>query len=114
MAGIEANEARRNALTFGDPTLLIGQDIIRYAEYLMREEHRVLEDGFQFWGGVADWLNYIACTPDKSGQTTSDWSRFNGAISTAVGYIEMSRSSHVLKIDLLNRFFQPKREGVTS
>lgn len=112
MAGIDRAQARRNALAEGDPVLLVGQDIIRYAEALMREEHRVLGDDFQFWGGVADWFNDIACLPERrAAQTSSAWSRFNSAIRTAVGYIRMSTASQEVKMDLLRKYFPAPNEG---
>jgi hypothetical protein len=108
MTGIDPAGARRAAAAEGDPELLIGQDIIRYAEALIREDHRVLSPGFQFWGGVADWLNHTATLPDRPGaQNTGAWSRFNGAISTAVGYIRMSGASQETRARLLRDYFPP-------
>jgi hypothetical protein len=108
MTGIDAAGARRAAAAEDDPELLIGQDIIRYAEYLTREDHRVLAPDYQFWGGVADMFSYFASIPDRAGaQNPGTWSRFNAAARTAVGYIRMSGASQGTRVRLLSDYFPP-------
>jgi hypothetical protein len=100
--------ARRAAADENDPELLIGQDIIRYAEYLMRDDNPVLAPDFQFWGGIADYLNDIASLPDRPGAQTPNWAiRFNRAAASAAGYIRMSDASAETKTRLLRKYFPP-------
>jgi hypothetical protein len=105
---LTTDDGRRAAAAYRDPELLFGQDLIRYAEALMREDHRVLAPDFQFWGGVADWLNHIACVPDKPAATLGERSRFSGTVSTAVGYIRMSTASQEVRLRLLRDYFPPQ------
>lgn len=103
-----AARARRAAAEENDPELLIGPDIIRYAESLMRDDHGVISRDFQFWGGVADILNDLASLPDRPGAQTPNWAtRFNRAVSTAVGYIRMSGASAETRTRLLRDFPPP-------
>lgn len=64
---------------------------IRYAEALIRAEHRVLDDDWLFWGNLADHLNDIANLPEKTGLRASDWREFNRAQDMATGLIRMAR-----------------------
>lgn len=73
-----------------DPEMLDPVEKIRYAEQLMRREHRVLGDDYLFWGNLADYLNMVAHTPEKTGNTQHDWREFNRAQDMATGYIRMS------------------------
>lgn len=73
-----------------DPEMLEPVEKIRYAEQLMRSEHRVLGDDYLFWGNLADYLNMVAHTPEKTGNTQHDWREFNRAQDMATGYIRMS------------------------
>jgi len=99
--------ARHAAAEDNDPEMLIGPDVIRYAEALIREDHRVISPDFQFWGAIADYLNDIASLPDRPGAQTPNWAtRFNLAVSTAVGYIRMSGATAETKTRLL-RYFPP-------
>jgi hypothetical protein len=63
---------------------------IRYAEQLMRREHRVLDEDYLFWGNLADYLNTAANIPEKTTHKPSDWREFNRAQDMATGYIRMS------------------------
>lgn len=76
-----------------DPEDLGAQEKIRFAEALIRREHRVLDDDWMFWGHLADSLNDVAHTPDLIGQTPKDWRRFNNAQTMATGYIRMSNDA---------------------
>jgi hypothetical protein len=107
---LTAGDCRRNAATEGDPTLLIGPDIIHYAELLIRfYDHQVLSPGHQFWGNLANYLNRIMHLPEQPGrQNSSSWSEFNRAVSMAVGYIrDVSPASDEQKLELLRRYFPP-------
>jgi hypothetical protein len=106
---LTADDCRLNAAREGDPTLLIGSDIIHYAELLIRfHDHRVLSPHYQFWGNLADYLNRIMHLPDRPGrQNDSSWAEFNSAVSMAVGYVEMSEAPAEYKRDLLHRYFPP-------
>jgi hypothetical protein len=73
-----------------DPQDLPAQEMIRYAERLIRAHHHVLDDDWLFWGSLADHLNFIAHVPDKIRQRDSDWREFNRAQVLALGYIQMT------------------------
>jgi hypothetical protein len=104
-----ADDARRNAAAEGDPTLLIGPDVIHYAELLIRfRDHPVLSPHYKFWGNLADYLNRIMHLPDRPGrQNDSAWAEFNSAVAMATGYIELSAASDEVKAALLRRYFPP-------
>jgi hypothetical protein len=76
-----------------DPEMLDPVEKIRYAEQLIRAEHRILDDEWLFWGNLADHLNYIAHVPEKTVQRPSDRREFNRAQDMATGYIRMSAAS---------------------
>jgi len=76
-----------------DPEMLPAQDKIRFAEALIRQEHRVLSPGYMFWGHVADHLNSVAHVPDKTGQRASDRRAFSNAQNIASGYIRLSAAA---------------------
>jgi hypothetical protein len=73
-----------------DPEMLGPVEKIRYAEELIRREHRVLDDDYLFWGHLGDHLNFIAHVPEKADQRPSDRRSFNRAQDMATGYIRMS------------------------
>ena len=75
-----------------DPEALEPVEKIRYAEQLIRSEHRVLDDDYGFWGKVADHLNEAANIPQRIGPSDRDWRAFNRAQDMAGGYIRMSQS----------------------
>ena len=107
-----ADDARRNAAAGQDPTLLIGPDVIHYAELLIRfRDHPVLSEHYQFWGNLADYLNRVMHLPERIGRGdrrgSSGWAEFNSAIAMAIGYIEMSDAPAEYKADLLRRYFPP-------
>ena len=102
------NDGRRNAITDNDPLMLIGPDIIHYAELLIRfHDHPVLSCGYQFWGNLADDLNRIMHLPERPGrQNDSSWSEFNSAVAMAAGYIrDVSPATDKQRQDLLRKFF---------
>ena len=106
---LTANDARRNAAAEGDPALLIGPDVIHYAELLIRfYDHRVLSSHYQFWGNLADYLNRAMHIPDRTQHNLRDWTEFNSAVAMATGYIEMSEATAEHKRELLTRFFRPE------
>ena len=107
---LDANAYRRNAPAEGDPELLGAQDKIRYAEYLIREEHQVLAADFGFWGKIADYLNDVAHTPERTGNRPRDWTAFNRAQDMAGGYLRMSDANLELRAELLARYFRPESE----
>lgn len=76
-----------------DPELLDPVEKIRYAEQLIRREHRVLGDDYLFWGKVADYLNTTANIPTMISNLVrnSDWREFRRAQDMATGYIQMSK-----------------------
>lgn len=78
-----------------DPEMLPPQERIRYAEQLIRAEHKMLDDDWMFWREVADHLNYTAHVPDQNSQRASDWRAFNRAKDMATGYIRMSAAGFV-------------------
>jgi hypothetical protein len=93
--------------------MLLGPDIIHYAELLIRFcDHRVLSPGYQFWGNLADYLNRIMHLPDRTGrQNDSSWAEFNGAVAMAAGYVrDVSPATDEQKLDLLRKFFPPAPE----
>jgi hypothetical protein len=73
-----------------DPEMLRPAEKIRYAEALIREHHRVLDDDWLFWGNVADYLNKAANIPSKTGNKPTDWREFNRAQDVATGYIRLA------------------------
>ena len=77
-------------MTDNDPEMLPPVERIRYAEQLIRHEHRVLSDDYLFWGNVADYLNVAANIPERTNNTDRDWREFNRALDMAAGYIRMS------------------------
>lgn len=108
---LTANDGRRYAADEDDPLMLIGPDIIHYAELLIRfHDHRVLSPGYQFWGHLADYLNRIMHLPEQPArQNHSSWSEFNGAMAMAAGYIrDVSPATEAQKLDLLRRYFPPE------
>jgi hypothetical protein len=109
---LTANDCRRNAAHGHDPTLLIGPDIIHYAELLIRfHDHPVLSPGYQFWGNLADYLNRIMHLPERPArQTPGSWAEFNSAVAMAAGYINMSEATDEQKLDLLRKYFPPAPE----
>jgi hypothetical protein len=94
---------RRNAWDEQDPELLGPQDLIRYAEQLIRREHHLADAGWDFWRHLADQLNWMAGIPDRTG-TRINWTEFNRAHSIAVGYLRMSRASQETRRELLRQF----------
>ena len=74
-----------------DPEMLPAVEKIRYAEQLIRREHRILDDDWIFWGNLADHLNMSALIPEKTSQKQNDWRTFNRAQDIATGYIRMSK-----------------------
>jgi|ERR1043165_3599726 hypothetical protein len=108
---LTANDGRHNAAAEGDPTLLIGPDVIYYAELLIRfRDHPVLSPHYKFWGNLADYLNRAMHIPDRTRHSPRDWTEFNNAIAMATGYIEMSEAPDEYKRELLARYFPPERE----
>jgi len=81
-----------------DPEMLGPAEKIRYAEQLIRAEHRVLDDDWLFWGKLADHLNFISHVPEKTGQRASDWREFNRAQDMATGYIRMSARNGQVRV----------------
>ena len=73
-----------------DAEMLPPIEKIRYAEQLIRREHRVVEDNWMFWGNLADYLNHAANIPGKTKPTSADWREFNRAQNIAIGYIRMT------------------------
>jgi hypothetical protein len=74
-----------------DPEMLPSVEKIRYAEQLIRSEHRVLGPDYEFWGKVADHLNEAATIPERTAACwPGKWREFNRAQDMAVGYIRMS------------------------
>lgn len=72
-----------------DPEMLDPVEKIRYAEQLIRREHRIAGDDYLFWGNVADHLNMAALIPTYAAGR-QDWCEFNRAQDMATGYIRMS------------------------
>lgn len=70
-----------------DPEMLPPQEKIRYAEQLIRRQHRVVDDDWMFWGNLAGYLNHAANIPSK---IKPNWREFNRAEDVATGYIRMS------------------------
>ncbi len=106
-----ADDHRRNAAAEADPELLGAQDKIRFAEALIREEHPVLGAHFGFWGHLADYLNDVAHTPDRTRNSSRDWREFNNAQDIANGYLRMSAASVEQRTGLLARYFPPEGTG---
>lgn len=75
-----------------DPELLDPVSKIRYAEALIRAQHRVTDEDQLFWGNLADYLNYAATIPFRYWNRSSDWREFNRAQDIATGYIRMAAS----------------------
>lgn len=109
MTALTANDQRRNAAEAGDPALLGSQDVIHFAELLIRfHDHPVLSQHYQFWGNLADYLNRIMNLPNHPArQSPSGWTEFNQAAAMAQGYIEMSPATAEVKRDLLAKYFRP-------
>lgn len=105
---LDPDAYRRNALAEGDPELLGAQDKIRYAETLIRREHLPLSEHFGFWGKLADYLNSVALTPERTAHGPRDWVEFNTAQDMATGYLRMSAASPELRAELLARYFRPE------
>ena len=108
-------KCRRHALEEGDPLLLIGPDMLHYAELLIREDHGVLAPGFQFWGNLADYLNRIMHLPERPArQYPGCWPEFNAAVTMAAGYIrDVSPATDEQKRELLARHFRAGSEEST-
>jgi hypothetical protein len=83
---------RARADAGNDPEMLPPVEKIRYAEQLMRREHRVLGPDYLFWGNLADYLNVAANIPERTNNKERDWREFNRAQDMATGYIRMSQS----------------------
>jgi hypothetical protein len=108
---LTANDARHNAAAEDDPLLLIGPDVIHYAELLIRfRDHPVLSPHYQFWGNLADYLNRAMHIPDRTNHGPRDWTEFNSATAMAAGYIRMSEAPAEYKRELLARYFPPGPE----
>lgn len=106
------NEGRVNAANDRDPLMLIGCDILHYAECLIRfHDHPPLSEGYQFWGNLADQLNrWMHFPANHREKTDGDWSAFNGAVAMAVAYVrDVSPASDEVKLALLHRYFAPER-----
>lgn len=73
-----------------DPEMLGPVEMIRYAEPLVRAQHRVLDEDYMFWGNLADYLNHAANIPLKTGLRPAGWREFNRAREIALGYVRMA------------------------
>jgi hypothetical protein len=94
--------------------MLIGPDMIHYAELLIRfHDHRVMSPGYRFWGGLADYLNRIMHLPEQPGrQNDRAWSELNGAVAMAAGYVrDVSPTTGEQKLALLRKYFPPEPEN---
>jgi hypothetical protein len=77
-----------------DPEDLPAPELMRYAEQLIRDDHKALDPDWAFWVSVADHLNVMSHTPEKTSNRHSDWSAFNRATSMAIGYILLWKAAH--------------------
>lgn len=110
---LTTEDGRRNAAAEGDPLMLLGPDMIHYAELLIRfYDHLVMSHGYQFWGGLADYLNRIMHLPEYSPEKAQGrWEEFNSAVAMAAGYVrDVSPATPEQKRELLRRFFAPEPE----
>lgn len=109
MAALTAEDGRRNAAAEDDPLLLIGPDVIHYAELLIRfHDHPVMSEGYEFWGHLADYLNRVMHLPGRPvRQYPGCWTEFSTAVAMASRYIERSPASRETKTALLRKFFPP-------
>ena len=109
MSALTTDDGRRNAAAERDPLLLIGPDILHYAELLIRDDHGVLAPGFQFWGKLADYLNTIMHLPERlARQHPGCWPEFNDAVAMAAGYVrDVSPATDEAKLALLRKYFPP-------
>jgi hypothetical protein len=75
-----------------DPEMLPPQEKIRFAEQLIRREHRRPQaEDYLFWRNLADYLNDIVHTPDRTGdKRPAKWRDFNCAQDMATGVIQMA------------------------
>lgn len=107
------DDGRRNAATEDDPLMLLGPDIIHYAELLIRfYDHRVLSPDYQFWGNLADYLNRVMHLPERTTRAPHWATEFNTAIAMAAGYVrDVSPATDEQKRDLLRKYFPPKPEN---
>jgi len=99
-------EARIRAREDQDPAMLVGPDIIHFAELLMREDHPVLGKNFKFWGKLADKLNSAMHLPTRADYSHRH-SEFNSWTALAYGYLDMSEAPVTVRIELLTRYFPP-------
>jgi hypothetical protein len=79
-----------------DPQMLPAVEKIRFAEQRIRQQHRVLDDDWLFWGQVADHLNETAHIPGLTDRRPRDVRAFNRAQTMATGYIRMSMKGRQL------------------
>jgi hypothetical protein len=113
MAPMTNDDMRREAMAENDPELLCTVDRIRFAEYLMREDHpSPLGPDALFWGKLADLLNRAAGIPDGTADTPGTWSQFNNAGDLATGYIRMAKPPAETTSRLLARDFAPSFRDV--
>ena len=99
--------ARRQAARDNEPGLLIGPDIIHYAECLIRFcDHPVLSPGYEFWGEVANHFNRAIYLPGRSDYAWRT-EEFNAAVTMAYRYLDLSPASYETRTTLLHRYFPP-------
>jgi hypothetical protein len=108
MAPMTGDDMRREAMAENDPELLCTVDQIRFAEDLMREDHRSpLGPDALFWGKLADLLNRAATIPDGWREHRAPWAEFNTYGDLATGYIRMAKPPAETISRLLAAHFPP-------
>lgn len=91
---------RELAAEDNDPEMLSPVDRLCYASWLLRENHRVVDDDWLMWGSLADHLEWAAGIPRRTG-ATQDWRAFNRAADLASGIIRIQDTHTPTRAKLL-------------
>lgn len=101
--GLDDEHVRRGrALAAGenDPEMLAPVDRLYYASWLIRQNHRVVDDDWMIWGNLADHLEWAAGIPRRTG-ARQDWRAFNRAADLASGVIRFQDTNTPVRAKLL-------------
>jgi hypothetical protein len=102
LADANVRRGRELAVADDDPENLTSVDRLYYASWLLRQNHRVMDDDWMVWGNLADHLEWAAHMPEKTGGH-QDWRAFNRAADLASGVIR-TQDNHTPTRDKLLRW----------
>jgi hypothetical protein len=89
MADERVLRGREMAAAENDPEMLTSVDRLYYAAWLLRANHRVIDDDWLMWGNLAEQLEWAANIPQRTGVTPMPWREFNRLADLASGIIRV-------------------------